>query len=251
MRVLILRDKSLNTTEFNRAVDEVKAIYREAGIPMYVTQEEYYWGDPLVKPKLDMWEEYWGGYFGMKFSLLRTLMQEIRTRYGKRFDHVVIAMDARNWFGDVPNKKVWGWNISAGLEGFEVQQCRVDTVSRNLESRIANTVGVLYHEIMHSHKHFPYKMYNGLKVERNLGTRGFPTTDWGEGVVHGAETPWLYIRHKENVEALKVIAPVLKATYEIKELQDKHGLTWGEAINQSYRTAIIKATQPLAEGCYK
>jgi hypothetical protein len=249
MRLLILRDKSLNTTEFNKSVGELKALYQGVGITMTITQEEYYWGDPSVKPRPEMWEEYWGGYYGMKFGLLNGIVSEIRTRYGKKFDHILIAMDARNWYGDTPQDKVWGWNISAGLQGLDVQQCRVDTVSRNETTRIANTVGTIYHELMHSHKHFPYRVRNGIVIERNLNTQGFPTNDWGNGVVHGSEAPWEYIRHKENIKALEVVAPVLSACYKIKKLQDERGMTWSEAISESFRTAVIKATQPMAEAC--
>jgi hypothetical protein len=232
--------------ELSEAVRQLKEMYAKVGIEIAVSEEEYYWGDPKEAPRKELWEVYYDGYWGMKQSFLSSLVREIETRYGKKFDHIVIAMDARNWYGDVPDNKVWGWNISAGILGYDVQQCRVDTVSRRKETRIANTLGTIYHELMHSHVHYPYRVFTGAKIERNLKSRGYTTTDWTEQVVHGTGPEWEYIRHKENQDALKAIAPVLKACYEVRKRQHEKGMTALESLREGLRTQVIKATEPFA-----
>lgn len=252
MRLLILKDQSLPPALYAESVKQLKLIYREAGIPMTITDEPYYFGDPKKKPHAGMWEIYYHDsrgrpFWGMKQVLLNHTVKEIDMRYGKKFDHIMFAVDRRNWFADQGETKVWGWNISAGIHGYDVQQVRVDTTSKRFETQVANTLGAMYHELMHSHMHYPYRVFNGARIERNLRQRGYSTHHWGNEVVHGEGKEWAYIRHRENIEALKVVAPVLNACYQTRKVQHEEGMSVADALNESYRRVVLQVTVPFAE----
>jgi len=246
MRLLILKDKSIRQSEFDTVLKQFKDIYLEVGIVVDATVEEYYWGDPDDEPIGVLWEEYYSGYYGIKKTFLTALVSTVQKKHGKKFDHIALEIDAKNFYGTVPTNQVWGWNISAGILGYDLQVCRFDTTSRKKATRIANSLGTLYHEVMHCHAHYPYKIYN-IKIEKYLKTKGLVMTKWGEDVVHGRQPEWEYIRWKENIEALKAISDILNVCYETKKIQDEDGLTAWQALKQNVRTSIIKVTQTYAE----
>ena len=246
MRLLILKDKSIPTTEYNEATSELKELYGSVGITIELQTDDYYWGNPEEDPTGELWEEYWGGYYGIKKTFLNGLVSVVLDKYGKKFDHVVLLIDARNFYGTVPENKVWGWNISAGIQGYDVQVCRFDTVSKKKATRIANSLGTMYHEIMHSHDQFPFRVFRGADITRNMRSRGYNVYDWDNEVVHGESPEWDYVRWRDNVEALKVIAPVLKASYETKKIQDENGMTAWEAFREGYYRTLLKMKKPFA-----
>jgi len=248
MRLLILKDASITMELLNATLKEVKELYKQAGVDIVTTVLTREWGNPAIAPTPQLWEVYYDGWWGMRRSFLDYHVRDIQTKYGKyAFDHVVFAVDARNWWGDQPANKVWGWNISSGVLGMDVQQVRFDTVSFNTASRLANSVGTLYHELMHSHMHFPYRVFAGARVERLLPKRN--VTHWGNQVVHGEHPDWRYIRHKENAAALNAIGQVLRAAYEIRNRQHEVGASAMEVIGEMARETIIKMTAPYAEAC--
>jgi hypothetical protein len=154
-------------------------------------------------------EEYWGGYFGVKHAWLRERCAEIYKRWGEEIDCVMFAIASDNWKLDDPSivkdKPVWGWNISAQYSTYGVQQVRIAQVkTHTTERNINNSVGTVYHELMHDHDTFTF-VNTGKTVEPVVGV-----PQWDNSVVHGEHPNWQYIRHKENQKALEMIAPLLR-----------------------------------------
>ena len=233
MRTALIKDIEIPQNEFDEVIAQVKDIYQKnAGVDLEIDVLE--WSIPNLP-----FVEYYGGNFGISFNYLDLVARMIEASYGKKYDQITICVSAQNW----TPKTVWGWNISAGIRGYEVQQCRFDTASTRKPTRIANSVGVIYHEMMHSHDGFCYRML-GSVIERYPALK---VTDFDEDVVHGRSEHWEYIRHKENTEALKIIKYALQASIKERKRQWNDGIGFVQAMKEKYREQVIKATEPFAK----
>lgn len=202
MRTITLKDSRIPAEAAKEATAALERLYgRTAGIDMHTTIEERHF-DKLP------FEEYWGGNRGVKKSFLRVLAKHIGLMYGPRaFDHVVLLVHDENW---TPKEDgIWGWNTAGADNGMEIQQVRFDPHNP------ANTLGTLYHENMHAHDQFVYRLI-GERIERTVGVR-----DWDRDVVHGEHERFAYIRHKENTDALMQIGPALRRAHDKRELRHR------------------------------
>ena len=106
------------------------------------------------------------------------------------------------------DKGIWGTNFSGVYRQYHVQYCRWH------EGRLPNTFGTNYHERHHALDAL-ILTETGVDINKVVGIRR-----WDAGCTHGGETPWKYIRWKENTDALVKIAPHLRNA--IRERQRKH-----------------------------
>jgi hypothetical protein len=197
--ILLLLDNKIREDQLARVKKEVGALYKNnAGVTIKWHEE---WRDFSSYPK----EEYWGGYEGLKRSYIEQVTKEIDARWKEELDNVVFFIHADNW----NLNGVWGWNHSAQFNGYGVQQCRFD--SRN----VVNSIGTLYHEMMHDHDTFVYT-YSGVHIAPIV-----KVANWDNFAVHGGRDTgeegkdgWKYIRHNENQHALKAISTVFKQSVE-------------------------------------
>lgn len=234
MRILFLKDSTIPTDEFEEVFAHIRDLYKQhADIDIDAAVEERFFEKGL------QWENYYtdsqGQNRGIDRFLLDVFVRAVEFIHGKRFDHIAIMVDAKHW---VPSEEnIWGWNISAGIRGYEVQQCRFDTVRADRPGRIVNSVGTLFHEIMHSHDQFIYRML-GRRIESYV-----PVDNWDEEVVHGKSPHWQYIRYKENTEALRKIRFQLKAAFDKRKLQFNDGTPLKETLGEKWRETLIWLTQ--------
>lgn len=216
MKILILTDPSTNKTNLGQITREVGEIYQEnCNITVEWVIEDLEYGNYPI-------EQYWGGYWGIQQQWMRNHCANIYKRYAEEVVGVVFAIPSPLWKLDDPtivgDKPVWGWNMSNQFSGYGVQQVRIAQNPRHTTERnINNSVGVMYHESMHDHDGFIF-VNTGKTVEPVVGV-----PNWDNACVHGEHPNWEYIRHKENQEALRIIAPLLrealakrKAVFETK-----------------------------------
>lgn len=191
--ILLLCDNKIREDQLAQVKKEVGAIYKNnTGLSVKWHEE---WRDFSSYPK----EVYWGGYEGLKTSYITQVTKEINSRWHEEIDCVVFFIHRDHW--DLNG--VWGWNHSATFSGYGVQQCRFD--NRN----VANSIGTLYHEMMHDLDTFIYT-YTGKHINTLIGE-----SSWDNFAVHGGrdtgeegKNGWKYIRYNENQHALKTIANV-------------------------------------------
>lgn len=146
-------------------------------------------------------EEYLPNMMGITHAHIQAETNDIYKRWEHEVDLVIFLVHDDNW---IVRDKVWGWNISKIFNGYEIEQCRFDPKNE------ANTVGTLYHEIMHSHDSFIYRL-TGIRIEELV-----KVNNWDYELVHGESTQWDYIRYKENQSALTLIASPLKKAVDVK-----------------------------------
>jgi hypothetical protein len=203
MNILCLTDQTINRTDLGQVHREIAEIYKtNADIDI---KYHYEYVDFTNYPI----EQYWGGFYGMQTAWLRAKCAEVYKRWAEEIDGVVFAVHSSNWKLDdkniVGDKPVWGWNMSSQFSGYGVQQVRVAQVATHTTQRnINNSVGVQYHEMMHDHDGMVF-IHTGETVEPVVNVN-----NWDNQVVHGEHPTWSYIKHKENQEALKMIAPLLR-----------------------------------------
>ncbi len=135
-------------------------------------------------------------------TYMQSVTDDIYKRYsGEGTDHVVFLVHKDNW----KSGRIWGTNYSTKYNGYQVQYCRFDT-------KLANALGTLYHEVMHSHDAL-IMTYLGVDIAKMLNIPSFD-----KDCVHGSRPEdgkynYHYIRYKENLDALEYIAPYLKRAY--------------------------------------
>jgi hypothetical protein len=227
MKLLLLLDNKIREDQLATVKKEVAAIYKtNTGITLEFVEE---WRDFSNVPK----EWYDASSEGIKKSYIADATREIYRRHTEAVDQVVFFIHRDNW----NLTGVWGWNLSKAYNGYGVQQCRFD--NRNL----ANTVGTLYHELMHDHDTFIYT-YKGINIETILKVK-----DWDDDVVHGGKYSgttygYGYIRHNENQAALKQIGPLLsQAIEERRKLYLKRQITMLQEIVRLQQLVIVLKRQ--------
>lgn len=210
MRVLLLADQTINKTLLGQVQLQVGELYRK-NTPFEIEWmiEEFDYSDYPI-------EEYGGfvGYWGIQQSWLRERCAAVYNRHREGIDQVVFLIDSTNW----RLTGVWGWNISKQFSGYGVQQVRFANNPKHTDARnVNNTVGTLYHELMHDHDSFVYT-YLGITIEPLVSVR-----NWDNDIVHGQSPDWAYIRYNENQAALKAIGTLLyQAMKKRRELYTHH-----------------------------
>lgn len=190
--ILLLCDNKIREDQLAQVKKEVGAIYKNnTGLSVKWHEE---WRDFSNYPK----ENYYGGYEGLERGYINQVTKEINSRWHEEIDCVVFFIHRDHW----NLNGVWGWNMSATSSGYGVQQCRFD--NRN----VANSIGTLWHEMHHDLDTFCFT-YTGKRVETLVDV-----PSWDSAVTHGEHPDWSYIRHKENQESLKAIAPLFIASLE-------------------------------------
>jgi hypothetical protein len=147
-------------------------------------------------------------------AYFKAMTDEVYAKYGTwGVDSVVMLVHRDNWIFD----GIWGTNLSNVYRQYHLHLCRFD--HRNP----ANSLGTLYHEWMHSLDAL-IKTHTGVEID-DLFKNTTCFADWDSTVVHGnrfrdcKDTPFAYIRWKDNAEVLPIIAPHLRNAYrERREL---------------------------------
>jgi len=202
MRFLILKDKKITTEELNELERQfTDLVYEHTGItPTFFIQEEDY-GRVPVEPDGD-------GDLKPTKAYTTALMNVVHSKYGTwGTDSVVMLVHQDNW----KFTGIWGTNWSNIYHTYHVHLVRFD------KKNIANTLGTLFHEWMHSLDAL-IKTHTGFDIN-TLFNQTKCWADWDSTMVHGNRfvdckgTPYKYIKWKDNTEALVMIAPYLKQAY--------------------------------------
>lgn len=196
MKLLILTDVKIPKRQHETVLAQLTELYKtNATIEPQYTIEQYdfttyptYVDSDGDKRPTDAW--------------LAAISANVWERYKESIDHIVLHIHQDNWQSDPPGAGgIWGTNYSFVWNDYQLQYCRWDA------KNTANSLGTLYHEIHHSHDAV-IKTYLGVSVERLVGV-----VSWDRDVTHGMSDKFKYIRHKENLDALQIIGPYLKAAY--------------------------------------
>ncbi len=201
MKLLVLKDKLISTDEMIELERQfIDLYYENADITPVFFVEERDFSDYPTEIDSD-------GDVRIKHTYMQSITDDIYKRYsGEGTDHVVFLIHKKNWkSAPRDGRQIWGTNYSSKYNGYQVQYCRFDT-------RMANSLGTLYHEVMHSHDNL-IQTYLGVNVTSFLNI-----PNWDKDIVHGSRPEdgkygYQYIRYTENLGALRYIAPYLKQAY--------------------------------------
>lgn len=206
MRFLILKDKDITSSDLASLQKEfTDFINKNTGLtPTFFIEEQEYKDIPTTTDS--------DGDLKPTTAYMQALMKKVHDKYGDYgVDSVVMLVHRDNWIF----KGIWGSNFSNQYYKYHVHLCRFD------HKNVANSLGTLYHEWMHS-LDVLIKTHTGVDINdyfKNTACyESFDTT-----IVHGnkysgcATTPYKYIKWKDNTDALKLIAPDLKKAYEVRK----------------------------------
>jgi len=201
MRFVILKDVKITDTQLTELQKEFSAFVSQyTGITptFYVMHEDFTKvpttpdGDGDLKPTT---------------TFTKSLIDKVYAKYGYwGIDHVVLLVHRDNWIFT----GIWGTNWSNIYHQYHVHLCRFDS------NNIANSLGTLYHEWMHSLDAL-IKTHTGTDVTPLFGL------SYDKYIVHGGRpgaegtTKWKYIKWKDNSEAMTILAPHLKAAYKVRK----------------------------------
>lgn len=206
MRFLILKDKKITTEAWNELeLQFTDLVFENTGLtPTYFIEEQEYTNVPTVADS--------DGDLKPTEAYMKALMKKVHDKYGDYgVDSVVMLVHRDNWIFT----GIWGSNFSNQYYKYHVHLCRFD------HKNVANSLGTLYHEWMHS-LDVLIKTHTGVDINSYFKTTSC-YVDWDATTVHGnrfkgcANTPYKYIRWKDNLDALRMIAPDLKKAYEVRK----------------------------------
>lgn len=147
---------------------------------------------------------------------MKALTKQVESTYGPYgCDFIIMFVHQDNWRSSDPakGKGLWGINFSYVYGSQCFDYCRWD------KKNPANTFGTAYHERHHSLDAI-CKVELGLDVLPLLNA-----VNYDQGITHGKEAPWKYIRHKENLDSLKVLAPHLREAFAKRLQRHQNRLT--------------------------
>ena len=205
MRFLVLRDTKINDVEYKELEKQFSDfVNQHTGlIPTFYIQAQDY---SVVPTEAD-------GDGDMKptTAYMNALMKTVHDKYGDYgVDSVVMLVHRDNWIF----KGIWGNNQSGVYYKYHVHLCRFDN------KNVANSLGTLYHEWMHS-LDVLIKVHTGVDINSYFkNTKCY--ADWDSTCVHGnkftgcKETPYAYIKWKDNTDALRMIAGDLQKAYNAR-----------------------------------
>lgn len=200
-RFLILKDKKITDEQLKELERQFTDLIKEATglIPVFFVEERDYTQVPTEKDG--------DGDLKPSKAYMTALMAEVHKKYGNYgVDSVVPLVHQDNWVF----KGIWGTNFSNVYYQYHVHLCRFD------KKNIANSLGTLYHEWMHSLDAL-IKTHTGFDVTTLFGV------PYDQFVVHGGRpgkegtTEWKYIKWKDNTKALKLMAPYLVKAYAVRK----------------------------------
>lgn len=198
MRIFVFKDEDIEDSEYQKLCDDFTELMQSnAGItPTFITEDKDFSNVP-TEPDGD-------GDLKPTMPYRQQMADYVRARYGEYgIDHIIPLVHRNNWVF----KGIWGTNWSNMFGSYHMSLCRFD------HKNPANSLGTLYHEIMHSFDALIYATL-GVRVDPIVGVV------WDKFCVHGGRpdkeftTEWKYIRHKENTKALVAIATHLQASYK-------------------------------------
>jgi len=207
MRIVALADNLITDKELKTAQKEY-AVWIESN-----TGEDVTWYTHRVDYSNVPTESDSDGDLKPSKSYTTNLMQkEVYDRYGTYgSDSIVLWVHRDNWIF----KGIWGTNWSNIYRQYHVHLCRFDNVNA------ANTLGTLNHEVGHSFDAL-IKTHTGFDINVLFkDTKCY--VDYDSTVIHGnrfhpcKETPFKYIRWKENADSLQKIAPHLRKAYAVRK----------------------------------
>ena len=206
MRLVILKDHKITDKEWSTLAKQFTDLVKQyTGItPTFFVESTDYTNVPTTVDN--------DGDIVPTNEYFKKVTDKVYTTYGTwGTDSVVMLVHSDNWVF----KGIWGTNKSNIYHQYHVHLCRYD--SKNT----ANSLGTLYHEWMHSLDAL-IKTHTGTDINQYFtSTKCFK--DWDSTICHGnkfhtcKETPFSYIRWKENTDALAMIAPDLRAAYKVRK----------------------------------
>lgn len=222
MRHVILKDKKITKTALTKWLEEDSAFWEKhiGVVPAYDVIETDYTAYPTYIDE--------DGDIRPTNVYLQSLNNVATKKVGDYgCDFILMMVHEDNWKSDTDTTKgIWGTNFSYIYGKQCLDYCRWD------KDNPANTFGTAYHERMHSFDAI-IKVELGVDINPILGT-----TKYDNEIVHGGKYPWQYIRHKENLDALKVMAPYLRDAFQKRRERNDEVLT-------KMQTIITLATKVL------
>jgi hypothetical protein len=206
MRFLILKDIKITDTELDELRKQFTDLVKGAtGLsPVFFVEEQDYIYVPT--------ESDFDGDLKPSKAYMTALMADVHKKYGDYgVDSVVPLVHQDNWvfIG------IWGYNTSNLYYKYHVHFCRFD------KKNIANSLGTFYHEWMHS-LDVLIKTHTGVDINQYFKHTSC-WVNWDTTLVHGnrfdgcLNTPYKYIKWKDNLDALIMIAPDLKKAYAVRK----------------------------------
>lgn len=224
MRLLILKDKKITKDKLDNLKAEFTDVVKtNTGLtPIFYELERDFTRVPTTADS--------DGDLKPSRLYMSQLMQEVHTLYGDwGIDSVVMLVHQDNWIF----RGIWGTNWSNLYYTYHVHLVRFDR--RNP----INTLGTFYHEWMHC---LDALIKTHTAVDINTFFKNTPCyVNWDSTVVHGnkfagcKETPYTYIKWRDNEEVLKQIAPYLERAYRQRR----------DFYLEPYRQALLKAVALL------
>lgn len=222
MRHVILKDKKITYTALaSWKNDDIAFWEKHIGVtPTYEVIETDYTTYPTYIDE--------DGDIRPTYDYLQKKTDEVVKKYGDFGTDFIMAMvHEDNWRSDTETTKgIWGTNYSFIYGKQCLEYCRWD------KDNPANTFGTAYHERMHSFDAI-IKVELSVDVNPLLGT-----TKYDAEIVHGGKAPWKYIRHKENLDSLKIMKPYLQQAFAKRKERHEEVLT-------KMQTIITLATKVL------
>lgn len=224
MRHIILLDNKIKVSDYQKWVTEDTAFWeKHLGVtPTYELVPTDYSDYPTyVDEDKDIRPTY---------AYLQNLTKEVVKKHGEfAFDFIMVMIHEDNWKSDTtPDIKgdgIWGTNYSYIFGKQCLEYCRWD------KDKLANTFGTAYHERHHSFDAL-IKQELGIDIQPILNVSRYDNE-----ITHGNTAPWKYIRHKENLESLRIMKPYLQQAFEKRK--NRHE----EVVKGLMGTVINLATQ--------
>lgn len=222
MRHVILKDLKITNSALSAWMKEDVAFWEKyIGVtPTYEVIETDYTTYPTYIDE--------DGDIRPTYDYLQKKTDEVVKKYGDfGTDFIMVMVHEDNWRSDTETTKgIWGTNYSFIYGKQCLEYCRWD------KDNNANTFGTAYHERHHSFDAI-IKVELGVDIEPILGVSGYD-----KSITHGGTLPWKYIRHKENLESLKIMKPYLQQAFAKRKERHEEVLT-------KMQTIITLATKVL------
>jgi len=223
MRHIILKDKKITQLAFQKwKLEDIAFWEKHLGVtPTYEVVTTDYSDYPTY---IDS-----DGDIRPTQAYLQSLTTSVVKKHGDfAFDFIMVMIHEDNWKSDTDQiKGIWGTNYSYAFG----KQCL--EYSRWDKDNTANTFGTAYHERHHSFDAI-IKVETGVDIQPLLEVKKYD-----HEITHGNNPRWKYIRHKENLESLKIMKPYLQTAFQTRK--NKH-----EEVAKGLMQTIIKlATQVI------
>jgi hypothetical protein len=234
MRHIILKDKKIQGEELAQWMKEDVVFWeKNVGVtPTYEVIEQDYTDYPTYVDQ--------DGDIRPTHTYLKSLNDLAVKKYGEfGFDFLMVMVHEDNWKSDTDHTKgIWGTNYSYVFGKQCLDYCRWD------RDRLANTFGTAYHERHHSFDAI-VKVETGVDVQPLLNV-----AKYDHEITHGNNPRWKYIRYKENLDSLSIMAPHLVKAFAKRKERHKEVMGMMETIINLATQVIylLKARQARKDG---